>query len=519
MFLDAHYSKAMATAPAPTPLFAGLCGGGCGSSGGCCCHSSFGCAYGSSFHHVGGSIMADSIPAFPGNAFKPASAPIDNGSGNSFGGGRSGRSAGGGGGGGNRQAALEFVLELAGPARPAMTVPAAESWPSAVASRECGNPMVLGDELPLPAFAIGPGLACTMWNRRMAALSGWPEADALAATGFPAIVLAPPLSLLNRSCDDMLRSVLAGAEVAGEELLLRTRDGRSLRVLLFASPRPGRGAVCVLVPLPAVPAEPIANDGEEEIDKISSGTTSPSSHTEPGTPTWPAPAAAAEHLLRPPSSPTPSASFSPSPRLSAQLSLGSLTSSQGGSTSSLDRIDEGQEAGSSPASMALVMDSLASSRRLLMTQLERCGLGVATVSTAKEAAWRFRQSLLEPPCGVRFNIVLLELQAASSDGFKAVLEIRRLEKELMPKDADGLSDHVLIVAVTNMNRWDLAGMDTNMDKGISAGVDAYITRHVTMQQLKVTLRRLGVRSKYLDVPTSLPRALSGTFHNPLNLSR
>eukprot|EP00850_Spirogloea_muscicola_P003442 SM000014S00230 [mRNA] locus=s14:43745:45803:- [translate_table: standard] len=425
-----------------------------------------------------------------------------------------------------------------------MTVPAAESWPSVVASRECGNSMVLSDELPLPAFAVGPGLACTMWNRRLAALSGWPEADALAAVAFPAIVLASPLSLLHRSCNDMLRSVLAGAEVDGEELLLRTRDSSSLRVLLFASPQPGRGAMCVLVPLPAVPTEPTASgaaavtrltiepdwapdsilreqcedDGEEEIDKISSGTTSPSSLTEPGTPTWPAPTAV-EHVLRPTSSPTPSASFSPSPRLSAQLSLGSLTSSQGGSTSSLDRIDEGQEAGSSPASMALVMDSFASSRRLLTTQLERCGLGVATVSTAKEAAWRFQQSLLEPPGGVRFNVVLLELQAASSDGFEAVLEIRRLEKELMPKDADGLSDHVLIVAVTNMNRWDLAGMDTNMDKGISAGVDAYITRHVTMQQLKLTLRRLGVRSKYLDVPTSLPRALSGTFHNPLNLSR
>lgn len=58
-----------------------------------------------------------------------------------------------------------------------------------------------------------------------------------------------------------------------------------------------------------------------------------------------------------------------------------------------------------------------------------------------------------------------------------------------------------------------------MHEGMSAGVDAVIPSNIRMQQLRKTLRKLGLKSKYLEVPTSLPRAISGALHNPLNLSR
>lgn len=62
-------------------------------------------------------------------------------------------------------------------------------------------------------------------------------------------------------------------------------------------------------------------------------------------------------------------------------------------------------------------------------------------------------------------------------------------------------------------------MDNFMDRGIDAGVDAIIPQHIQMQQLRTTLRKLGVQSKYLQVPAPLPRALSGNIHNPFNLTR
>eukprot|EP00270_Netrium_digitus_P008032 TRINITY_DN2378_c0_g1_i4.p1 TRINITY_DN2378_c0_g1~~TRINITY_DN2378_c0_g1_i4.p1 ORF type:complete len:131 (-),score=32.72 TRINITY_DN2378_c0_g1_i4:416-763(-) len=86
-------------------------------------------------------------------------------------------------------------------------------------------------------------------------------------------------------------------------------------------------------------------------------------------------------------------------------------------------------------------------------------------------------------------------------------------------DGCGRRQRTLIIAVTSMNRWDLAGLDVCMDMGIRAGVDAVIPSNFPLAQLRSLLRKFGLRSKYLHVPKTLPRALSGSIHNPLNLSR
>lgn len=98
--------------------------------------------------------------------------------------------------------------------------------------------------------------------------------------------------------------------------------------------------------------------------------------------------------------------------------------------------------------------------------------------------------------------------------YESVRQLRRAEEA-----AGEAGACALIVGVTSMNRWDLAGMDACMERGLAAGMDAFIARELRMQHLRDTLRKLGLQSKLLETGGSLPRALSGTFHNPLNLSR
>ncbi|GJP86697.1 hypothetical protein CLOP_g16692, partial [Closterium sp. NIES-67] len=88
-----------------------------------------------------------------------------------------------------------------------------------------------------------------------------------------------------------------------------------------------------------------------------------------------------------------------------------------------------------------------------------------------------------------------------------------------PARAANSVPRTVIIAVANMNRWDLAGLDRAMQQSMHAGVDAVVPRTMNLQQLKSVLRKLGVRGKYVLVPSSLPRAMSGTVHNPLNMSR
>ncbi|CAI5482719.1 unnamed protein product [Closterium sp. Yama58-4] len=108
------------------------------------------------------------------------------------------------------------------------------------------------------------------------------------------------------------------------------------------------------------------------------------------------------------------------------------------------------------------------------------------------------------------------VEAAALGGATGVVASDSLQEE--PGNVYAVP-RTVVIAVANMNRWDLAGLDQAMQQCMHAGVDAVVPRTMNLQQLKSVLRKLGVRGKYVLVPNSLPRAMSGAVHNPLNLSR
>ncbi|GAQ91091.1 CheY-homologous receiver domain and PAS domain-containing protein [Klebsormidium nitens] len=410
----------------------------------------------------------------------------------------------------HHKAALDFVLELAGPR--CLTPVATKVLNS--------DPFVNLDELPLGAFAVDRELALTLWNRKLGDLTGWTEADVCRlAAPFPGVLLEPAASTqAPRTCAELLRGAINGKDTSGAEFHLALRGRRRQKVLLSASLRTDvagavSGALCVVCPIgppvavrdapplpgleddldaPAAPPRPLAAVHPASVGGASSLTLD--SATECGTPTvkrWEGDACFA--LERTQSSPVS--------LISSRASFGSLDGA-----SSLD-LEDGREG----RLRALVVDEVAAHREVLTALLERCGFEVACASSAKQAAWRFEAALSEKR---GFRVLFYELMMAAEDRYESVRQLRRAEEA-----AGEAGACALIVGVTSMNRWDLAGMDACMERGLAAGMDAFIARELRMQHLRDTLRKLGLQSKLLETGGSLPRALSGTFHNPLNLSR
>jgi hypothetical protein len=85
----------------------------------------------------------------------------------------------------NHKAALDFVLELAGPR-------AITPKPTKVLN---SDPFLNIDELPVGAFAVDRDLGLTLWNRRLVELTGWTEADIVAINDFSRTLLEPASSL------------------------------------------------------------------------------------------------------------------------------------------------------------------------------------------------------------------------------------------------------------------------------------------------------------------------------------
>jgi hypothetical protein len=85
----------------------------------------------------------------------------------------------------NHKAALDFVLELAGPR-------AITPKPTKVLN---SDPFLNIDELPVGAFAVDRDLGLTLWNRRLVELTGWTEADIVGMNDFSRTLLEPASSL------------------------------------------------------------------------------------------------------------------------------------------------------------------------------------------------------------------------------------------------------------------------------------------------------------------------------------
>eukprot|EP00245_Coleochaete_scutata_P015666 TRINITY_DN7073_c0_g2_i1.p1 TRINITY_DN7073_c0_g2~~TRINITY_DN7073_c0_g2_i1.p1 ORF type:complete len:486 (-),score=72.53 TRINITY_DN7073_c0_g2_i1:532-1989(-) len=436
----------------------------------------------------------------------------------------------------NQRAALDFVLELAGPRTVVGEKPL------------CSDSFICAEELPIPAFAVDRDLRCVLWNRRAVDLCGWTEAEVTRMDHFPVSLFELGSTTCRRDCASILRGAINGRDFGGKIFSMRTKSGRSLRVLLFANMRTDpvgavSGAVCVIMPVDGNSSKinPRAHYGSEmrqgfDAEDMVSSDRESVDMSEPETPATEPTTPKASGALRTPTSTRQAMHDSMAQGGSPPSSSSSMCSGDGSPDSvelpmgqiiipmrsTASWVMSSLEAGDTTEGMrALVVDDHVKSRSTLSTLLERCGFEVECAANTGDASYRFEASQLNAR---PFEAVFYELTLAAVDGYAPIKEIRRINQITAAADFAANrrefrlpSGPVKILAVTRMNRWDLAGMDNSMDSGLKAGIDAFIPQPDRLQQLQDTLRKLGVRS--LDAPASLPRALSGYFHNPLNLSR
>ncbi|CAI5945701.1 unnamed protein product [Closterium sp. NIES-64] len=173
----------------------------------------------------------------------------------------------------------------------------------------------------------------------------------------------------------------------------------------------------------------------------------------------------------------------------------------------------------------------------LPQQLERCGFDVVTAGTVTEAVRRFQQSVCDLPPDETVQQRDGFEESNGSGGSKQQLKEASADEsplDQQPASGEGVqegvgsSDKSMAVvaqeagvkpeAPFSLVVMELEAMAHDGFACIRSIRDAEGRRHAG-KQLKSVLRKLGVRGKYVLVPNSLPRAMSGAVHNPLNLSR
>ncbi|CAK9225146.1 unnamed protein product [Sphagnum troendelagicum] len=449
----------------------------------------------------------------------------------------------------HEQEALEFVLELAGPCRLPMTssIPAESPLPphhhqntlsKTTSGDTCFSPssaFVRADDLPLPLFVVDSRMCCVLWNKRAADLSGWLEPDVLNMSDFGCTIFSPELSTNSREFEDLLKTTAAASaspsSSSGEIWKMKTKWGQELRVVLLTSLYTDAaglvcGTMCAIMPLTAPAAAPglhldcdipplddVQDIDTEEEEQLYCGDESPRGSEEEEE----------EEGLLPPEQPLSPSSDGGIDGLEMFCDPG-RTALRGSSVCSQDWCKSEQGAEISPgsgsgertmsgstSSKVMVVDPRASGRKSLTLMLERCGMEVAGACSSKEALWRFEQSLLEPE---GFSIIFMDLAVACVDDYAAVHEIRQMEHTEFASSS--FTPQVLIVAVTDLDRWDLANMEEGIQMGVEMGIDAIISRPTRVQQLRDTLSDLGVNSELLE---KSPRALTRCWQSPLILAR
>ncbi|CAI7739380.1 unnamed protein product, partial [Closterium sp. NIES-54] len=118
----------------------------------------------------------------------------------------------------HRRAALDFVLELAGPQMASPSDDRRFRW--------CPDSLIPADELPVAAFAVDRDLTFVMWNRRMAKLTGWSRDDVAQMGKFPGRLLRPAKGSAHEHASDVLRDAMLRPEPISQTMLLATRTPR-----------------------------------------------------------------------------------------------------------------------------------------------------------------------------------------------------------------------------------------------------------------------------------------------------
>ncbi len=117
----------------------------------------------------------------------------------------------------------------------------------------------------------------------------------------------------------------------------------------------------------------------------------------------------------------------------------------------------------------LLAEDITSNRMLAVAQLARLGLAVNPVSSGKEAVKEYLNNYNN------YSLILMDCQMPEMDGYEATKAIRKAEKEI--------GNHIPIVAMT------ANAMEGDEEKCISSGMDDYISKPITLEKLRITVKK------------------------------
>jgi len=428
----------------------------------------------------------------------------------------------------HQRAAVEFVMELAGQ----HTVPVSEKIVGC-------HSLLHGDEIPVPMFNVDFDMRCLLWNKRAADLTGWTESEIFAMPRFLDVLFGVPSSRRRNLGECILKGSLDDQRNSQEVWDLKTKWGHDIKVLVVASPpgvgkRAVSGTICVIMPIGAPETKESGfevNCNVKAVDEVSHLDLEDDELSNDGG----SPRDSEDQFLaalEQPPSPYSDKGVCSMEMFAAQRNIfadqvrmqleGEGTSvcsqdwckSDQGSQSMVVNVGSVLEPSSLTRARVMVVDPRQRGRKSLTLMLERCGFEVSCACSGTEAKWRFEQSMQDPE---GFSVIFVSLSLARSENYSLVREIRR--KEQSEPGNSCLTTPVLIVAVTDVDRWDMSSMEGLKQRDAEAGVDSVISCPSRVQQLRDTLTTLGVSIDHLDYANKSPRAAFASWNNPLVLAR
>jgi two-component system sensor histidine kinase/response regulator len=121
----------------------------------------------------------------------------------------------------------------------------------------------------------------------------------------------------------------------------------------------------------------------------------------------------------------------------------------------------------------LVAEDNAVNRKLVVTLLSKRGHEVTAVSDGRQAVEAIESALQA------FDVVVMDVQMPEMSGFEAAAAIRRVEQ--------GTGCHLPIVALT------AHAMEGDRERGLSSGMDGYLTKPMDVDELVTTVEQFGER--------------------------
>lgn len=151
------------------------------------------------------------------------------------------------------------------------------------------------------------------------------------------------------------------------------------------------------------------------------------------------------------------------------------------------------ESAATPLQVLLVEDTPIS-RDLIAGFLTKRGHSAAVACNGREAVDRVRKE--------SFDVVLMDIQMPTMDGFQATAAIRALERAGMP--------HVPIIAMT------AHALQGDREKCLAAGMDGYLSKPIRPRQLFEAIERLAIGHAQA-APTPLNETAAPASGNPFSL--